>query len=248
MKKTLSLLLLAILALATPVLAQNSFTSTTLSAAVTTPVSNPGTSIPAASVTLASGTGVTTSTLLYVDRELMQVTSIANSPRFAVVRGVYGSIVAAHASGAPVRIGLPQWFGNADKSGTCTASSEVINPYINVSTGSEFKCTNSIWVRSPFWLACGTVAACVPAQTTNTTKIVTGSAALASGTPSAVTITGMVPNFTSSSSFVCFATPVGNTATIADKSAAVTNVSGSSITITGPDSVTTVVNYVCIGT
>lgn len=228
--------------------AQASFTATTLAAAITTPISNPGSSIPATTLTLASGAGVTTSTLLYVDRELMQVTSIANSPRFSVVRGVYGSIMAAHASGAPVRIGLPNYFGNADKSGACTATAEVALPYINVSTGTEFQCSSSVWVRYPFYLSCGTVVGCVPSQKNNTVKTVFGTVALTSASPSTATVTGIAPAFTSSSTYLCAATPVGNTATIAGTGVAVVNVSGSSFTLTGPDTVTTVINYVCIGT
>lgn len=248
MKKTLLGILLAVVALATPLQAQNSFTSTTLNGAITTPITNPGSSIPTTSILLAAGTGVTTQTLLYVDRELMQVTSIANSPRFAVIRGVQGTIVSSHATGATVRIGQPQWFGSSDKSGSCTAASEIINPYINVNSGAEFKCTNSVWVKSPFFLACGTVAACVPAQQSNTVKVVSGSVALASGTPSAATVTGIAPAFTSSTTYVCAVAPVGADATIAGAGVAVTNVDGTSFTVTGQNTVTTVINYVCVGT
>src|SRR5882672_5587849 len=108
-------LLLTISALVPAVGAQQAFTATTLNGAITTPISNPGSSIPTQTVVLTSGTGVTTSTLLYVDRELMQVTSIANSPRFTVIRGVFGTIISSHATLAPVKIGPPQFFGSSDK-------------------------------------------------------------------------------------------------------------------------------------
>lgn len=228
--------------------AQASFTTTTLNGAITTPITNPGSSIPTQSVVLTSGTGVTTSTLLYVDRELMQVTSIANSPRFAVIRGVFGTIVSSHATLAPVRIGLPQYFGSTDKSGSCTATAEVINPYINVNNGAVFTCTNSVWVRGPYFNACGTVAACVPVNNTSTIKVVYGTVALGSASPSVATVTGISPAFASATSYVCTATPVGADATIAGNGVAITNVDGTSFTVTGPNTVTTVIDYVCVGT
>jgi len=254
MKKTLSATILALLSVLgfalfpTPTGAQASFTTTTLAAAITTPITNPGSSIPAQSILLASGTGVTTTTLIYVDRELMQVTNISASPRFAVIRGYNGTLISSHANGAPVKIGLPQYFGNVDKSGSCTATAERALPFINISTGAEFACTNSIWVRSPFFDYCGTVAACAGTNTSGTVKVAFGSVALASASPSIATVTGINPAFTSSSTYVCTATPVGADATIAGNGIAVTNVSGTSFTLTGPNTVTTVVNYTCIGT
>lgn len=248
MKKNILLLVSLLLSLAMPAAAQNAFTSTTLNGAITTPVSNPGSSIPTTQVTLTSGTGVTTSTYLYVDRELMQVTSIANSPRFTVIRGVQGTIISSHATLATVRIGLPQWFGSAPKAGSCTASSEIINPYININTGDVFTCTNSLWVRGPFFNACGTVVGCVTSNISTLVKVVIGNVALTSASPSTATVTGISPAFTSSTSYQCTVTPVGTTAAIAATGAAVNNTDGTSFVITGPNSVTTVMNYTCIGT
>ena len=242
----------------TPALdAQASFTSTTLSAAVTTPVTTPGGSTPPSNlVTLASGTGVTRTTLLYVDRELMQVLSIANSPTFQVARAVSGTLISAHASGATVKVGQPQYFGNAEKpvGGACTATSELISPYINISTGRQYQCVNSIWVGGTGYYACGTVAACSPTfsggigATAGIVRTVYGTVALGSASPSVATVTGIVPNFTSSTSFVCAVAPVGADATIAGAGVAVSNVDGTSITVTGQNTVTTVINYICVGT
>lgn len=245
--KTRILALIAFLALASSAFAQNAFTSTTLNGAITTPITNPGTSIPIQTVTLTSGTGVTTSTLLYVDRELMRVTSIANSPRFTVVRGVNGSIMSSHATLAVVRIGQPQWFGSSDKAGSCTASAELINPYININTGNEFACTSSTWVKGPYFASCGTVAACATAPSSPAVKVIYGTVALSSASPSAATVTGISPAFTSSSSYVCAVAPVGADATIAGAGVAVSNVSSTSFTVTGQNSVSTVINYVCAG-
>src|ERR1019366_2773373 len=108
-----------------PLDAQASFTSTTLSAAVTTPVTTPGGSSPPTNmVTLASGTGVTKTTLLYADRELMGVLDISQSPTFKVARAISGTLISAHASGATVKVGQPQYFGNTEKpiGGACTAT------------------------------------------------------------------------------------------------------------------------------
>lgn len=252
MKRTLLTLAAALLALsvgyAPAVDAQASFTATTLANAITTPIASPGQSIPTNTVTLTSGTGVTTQSVLYVDRELMRVTDISRSPTFTVTRAISGTIISAHAALAPVKVGLPQWFGSADKAGACTATAEVALPYINVNNGKQFACTNSTWVVSPFFTTCGTVAACSPVNASGTVKIVSGSVALATGSPSAATVTAISPAFTSSTSYVCAVAPVGADATIAGAGVAVSNVSGTSFTLTGQNTVTTVINYVCVGT
>ena len=237
--------------------AQASFTSTTLSSAVTTPITTLGGSTPPTNmVTLASGTGVTKTTMLYVDRELMGVLDISNSPTFKVARAISGTLISAHASGATVKVGLPQYFGNAEKpiGGACTLTSELISPYINISTGRQYQCVNSIWVAGTGYYACGTVAACSPTfssgvgATAGIVRTVYGSVALGSASPSVATVTGIVPNFTSSTSYVCTGSPVGATAAIAAAGVAFTNVDGTSFTVTGPNTVTTVISYVCVGT
>lgn len=93
---------------------------------------------------------------------------------------------------------------------------------------------------------CGSTATC--ANTTNNSDwTVYGTVALTSATPSTATITGISPAFTSTSTYFCTAVPEGNTAVIAAAGVAVTKVSGSSITLTGPNTVTTVIDYICIG-
>ena len=96
---------------------------------------------------------------------------------------------------------------------------------------------------TPLGIACGTTSSCA-ATAAPLTHVVFGSAPLVSGTPSTVTITGISPAFTSTSSYVC---TVSNETTAADglKWSAV---SGSSITITGPNTVTDTVSYICTGT
>lgn len=91
--------------------------------------------------------------------------------------------------------------------------------------------------------ACGTTSTCSATAMTSG-QIVQGSAALVSGTPSAVTITAISPAFTSTATYNCTATEITNPA---NNLLSVTKVSGSSITITGPNTLTDVVGFICVG-
>lgn len=93
--------------------------------------------------------------------------------------------------------------------------------------------------------SCGTTATCSAAAATPNVITKFGTVALSSGTPSTATITALP--FTSSSSYVCTASPSGATAAIAAAGIAINYVSASSITLTGPNTVTTVINYQCTG-
>lgn len=90
---------------------------------------------------------------------------------------------------------------------------------------------------------CGATSACAATNITPTMKIVTGSAPLVSGTPSAVTIAGISPAFTSTATFNCTASDNTTQA----NSVLVTKVSGSSITLTGIATNTDTVSYICVG-
>ena len=96
----------------------------------------------------------------------------------------------------------------------------------------------------PAMQSCGTTSSCAATAIATTARIVYGSAPLVSGTPSTVTITGISPAFSSSSSYVCSATDV--TAATSNL-LSVANVSGSSFTITGPATNTNTINYICVG-
>jgi len=91
--------------------------------------------------------------------------------------------------------------------------------------------------------ACGTTSTCAATNISSTAKVVTGSAALVSGTPSTVTITA-IPAFTSTTSFNCAVT---NQTNAANNLLKVVNTSTSSITITGPNTITDTVGFVCAG-
>lgn len=91
---------------------------------------------------------------------------------------------------------------------------------------------------------CGTTGTCAATNISSTLKIVKGSVALSTGTPSTAAVTGFSPAFSSSSSFVC---NVSNATSATGNLLKVVNDSSSAITITGPATVTDVVNYICVG-
>jgi hypothetical protein len=141
------------------------------------------------------------------------------------------------------------WQWNSDGSssapGTFTTAGQLTS---TISTGTAPLSVSSttpvatlVVTKHPQVQACGTVAACSATAMTGA-QIVQGSAALASGTPSTVTITGISPAFTSTSTYNCM---------VADQTAGsalfYTKVSGSSITITGPNTVTDTVSFICAG-
>lgn len=95
----------------------------------------------------------------------------------------------------------------------------------------------------PYAAFCGTTATCSNANPTGV-HMIFGSVPLVSGTPSAATITGLSPAFTSTSSYACVLTE--GTAP-ANGLLSVTKVSGSSFTITGPNSITDTISYMCLG-
>jgi hypothetical protein len=89
---------------------------------------------------------------------------------------------------------------------------------------------------------CGATVACA-GTTQSGVKIAYGTAPLTSGTPSTATLTALP--FTSSSSYSCSAE---ETTTATNNLLKVANASGSSTVITGPNTVTDVIAYVCVGT
>jgi len=88
---------------------------------------------------------------------------------------------------------------------------------------------------------CGTTTTC--ANTAQTApRIVWGTVALSSGTPSTAVVSSMTA-FTGTTSFAC----VANDLTTPANGVSVANTSTSSITITGPNTVTDTVKYICTG-
>lgn len=93
---------------------------------------------------------------------------------------------------------------------------------------------------------CGTTATCAATVESTAIKIVTGSVALSSGTPSTAAVTGMSPAFTSTTSYTCVAQ---DATTVATNVGVLTAgyVSGSAVTFTGPNTNTDTIRYTCIG-
>jgi len=90
---------------------------------------------------------------------------------------------------------------------------------------------------------CGTTSTCSHTNQLNP-QVVYGSAALASASPSTVTITGISPAFTSATSYKC---ALNNETTRTNAVQVSSYASGSSFVITGPNTVTDTVGYVCVG-
>ena len=136
--------------------AQTALTETTLSTAI--PATGNG-------VTLASITGITANTVLYVEdgtsgdingrTEAMIVVSVPSSgTTLQVIRGYDQTIPAGHISGAPVIYGPAAAFGEVEPTGSCTAGSGFAQytPYINLRTGNQWLCSSvtGAWVPGFF--------------------------------------------------------------------------------------------------
>ena len=84
---------------------------------------------------LASGSGVTPGLCLWIDRELMSVTSLPDSNgNVRVRRGVGGTAPSEHSSTALVTIGRPDQFYTVDPFGS-PGSVIAVSPYINTLNG-----------------------------------------------------------------------------------------------------------------
>jgi len=116
-------------------------TQTTLSYAITT----------TAQVTIfpASNTGFLVGNYVFVDCEAMQITGVSTlNTSVTVRRAQLGTPATLHAAGAMVLQGLPQIFQAYDPQGSCTASSTLAQPLINVRTGYQWLCSSvsNTWV------------------------------------------------------------------------------------------------------
>lgn len=134
---------------------QTSLTQTTLAAAV-------GYDTNASTINLTSATGVTvgvtTSTVLFIDKEAMFVNSVSGT-RVRVFRGYGGTPVSAHVSGARVLLGPAYAFNpltqgvnaNGDPSGACTAGNTLYTPFVNIKNGLEWLCSTVTLTWVPGW-------------------------------------------------------------------------------------------------
>ena len=140
--KTLASVLSLIALFAALSFGQATMGSTTLSAAV---------AIGDSTIYLTSVTGVSAmgannqvNTMLFVDREAMNVLSISGTA-VTVQRGIEGTRQRAHNSGATIYLGPPNYYGNQDPSGACTSTNLPVLPWVVASTGNVWTCTASTW-------------------------------------------------------------------------------------------------------
>lgn len=167
---------------------------------------------------------------------------VSNDPMsFAGSSTGSAAIGVAAAAGTPAQINLPVATGAVDSVLQSNgATPQVTSWQATTGTGNLLRAT-----AVPNAQFCGTTTTCSATAITGA-QIVYGSAALVSGTPSTAAVTGISPAFTSASSYSC--TLNNKTTRANDVSVLVAGyVSGSAFTITGPDTVTDVVNYVCVG-
>ena len=94
--------------------------------------------------------------------------------------------------------------------------------------------------------SCGTTTTCSAAAAVANVQERWGTVALSSASPSVATVTTLT--FTSNTSYVCTATPEGTSAAIAAGGVAVSRTNGTTVVFTGPNTVSTVIHYRCIGT
>jgi hypothetical protein len=154
--------------------------------------------------------------------------------------GFGGNAIDVHANGGGT---LFKVSGSGAVTTTSNFTSSVATgtaPLVVTSTTTVPNLTVSNHPKAQF---CGTTSSCSATAETSP-QIVYGSAPLVTGTPSTVTITGISPAFTSSTSYKC---TVSDSTSVANALFQVTYVSGSSFTITGGNALTDTVAYICVG-
>lgn len=128
-------------------------------------------------VTVTSATGIVaqgplnqTNTELFIDREVMQVTTVTGTV-IGVRRGQPdGTPITTHANGAKVWVGPPNYFGPAifTKSGSCTAANEINLPRMNTASGKPYDCVNGLWMAPTTYEFYVPPTQCTFAPTTST--------------------------------------------------------------------------------
>lgn len=192
--KTLTKIIIA-LAISVAAYGQTILSSTTLGAAITTTTQT--TIVVASSSTMQNqGPGNQINTALYVDKELMFVTSVTDSTHVVVQRakglGAAGRPV-THANGAKTWFSItsgpnaaPMYFNqfqpSAETFGSCTATTLMVLPRIYEFSGHIYDCLGGHWVQtnSPSIPTLGSVVASSAGvmTPTGTTFHVSGTAAI----------------------------------------------------------------------
>lgn len=155
MKKTLQFAALILgLALCAPAFGQTVLTMTTLSAAVSDSSVQRFTLASATGVTAPSTSDSTKATVLYVDREAVDVTAVSGTT-ITVMRGTNSTAGRSHISGALVFV-IPSYLvtfsggsygGNpAVPAGSCTRANETYLPRVQFISGLITDCIGGQWV------------------------------------------------------------------------------------------------------
>lgn len=154
--KTLLVGLALLLGVTLPVSGQTIFTNTTLSSAVADSKTQTIVVASATGINVRSASDNTKATLLYIDREAMDVTGV-NSTTITVRRGAESTPATPHASGAVVFV-LPRYLltniggGMIDNApsfpgGSCTRGKELALPRIQLTSGLFSDCLGGQWVN-----------------------------------------------------------------------------------------------------
>lgn len=174
MKTLIRLILASALAvglLVAPVSTQTYLTTTTLASAITSLTSTTVFLTSTSGITAAYCGGAVTGCGLFVDREVMSVTSVPVSGQVQVTRAAYsGTTASTHLSGRVVIIAPLSAFSGSDYDGTtgrtpggpCTASANKYLPVVNVTNGNVWLCrpgvasVNGSVTSSSAWVATNT--------------------------------------------------------------------------------------------
>jgi hypothetical protein len=120
-----------------PVLAQTTLTTTTLTTALNDVNKT---------VVVGSATNVVAGNYLFIDREAMLVQSVSGTTA-QVVRGFAGTAARAHLAGSTVTAATPSQFYQSEANGACTLTAEAVTPRIVLPTGNVYTCLGGIWNR-----------------------------------------------------------------------------------------------------
>lgn len=156
MKKLIIALTLLTLA-AVPVSAQTYLTTTTLSAAVTTPTA---TTQAGNVINLTSATTAAVGGAVYIDHELMTITAISGT-RLTVVRGAGGTVATTHNNGATVIIApvaaltgvIPAFtqLGGRPLAGSCNPANYRYLPIVDTDSGNVHLCWDKGGGQGRIW-------------------------------------------------------------------------------------------------
>lgn len=155
MKKTLSILSLAVCLAAAAFGQTNTMYTTTLSAAALDSDSTISVTSATNMVAPAPQSATPNGSQLYVIApgnprgETMIIQAISGTT-ITVARGRTG-IRSAFPNGSTVLFGPPNWFRASDPSGGCTAANTYITPHVNVTTGSQWLCSTITLSWVPGW-------------------------------------------------------------------------------------------------